>query len=120
MTAATALAARSGEGSGRAFALYSGASSLIVLVSWIASSVMTGLDFAGIWSPAPSELAERVEIVASLVWSPRSRQARGAASSSRDGCLRRRGSMTKVDHAISSSRSRNRAFGWMRSGPGRA
>jgi hypothetical protein len=35
---------------------------------WVAGGVLAGLDYAGVWSPAPAGLAERASITAGMLW----------------------------------------------------
>jgi hypothetical protein len=43
-------------------------SATAVIGFWVAGGVLAGLDYAGVWTPAPAGLAERVSITAGMLW----------------------------------------------------
>jgi hypothetical membrane protein len=57
-----------GEPAGRGWARYSTVSGLLVATGYLATSVLTGLDQAGVLSNAPGGLLQRVTILAGFGW----------------------------------------------------
>jgi hypothetical membrane protein len=57
-----------GEPAGRGWARYSTVSGLLVATGYLATSVLTGLDQAGVLASAPGGLLQRVTIIAGFGW----------------------------------------------------
>jgi hypothetical membrane protein len=47
---------------------YALASGIAVLLGWLAAGVLAGLDYAGVWSPAPAGVAQRLSVLVGFGW----------------------------------------------------